>query len=72
MKQGVKVAETTAGWRWEGRFGNDFEENKKMFYKEVKRSRKGEKTRDEMLEGVHGLILRDDVEVGGSEQGILS
>ena len=31
------------------RLGNDFEGNKKMFWKEVKRVRKGEQSRDEML-----------------------
>ena len=32
--------------------GNDFEGNKKIFWKEVKRVRKGEHTRDEMLKDV--------------------
>ena len=42
--------------------GNDFEGNKKMFWKEVKRVRKGEQARDEMVKDVHGQILRDGVE----------
>ena len=43
--------------------GNDLEGNKKMFWKEVKRARKGEQTRDEMVKGVNCQILRDGVEV---------
>ena len=42
---------------------NDFESNKKMFWKEVKRVRKGEQARDEMVKDVNGQILRDGVEV---------
>ena len=43
--------------------GNDFEGNKKMFSKEVKRVRKGEQAREEMVKDVNGQILRDGVEV---------
>ena len=43
--------------------GNDFEGNKKMFWKEVKRLRKGEQARKEMVKVVNGQILRDGVEV---------
>ena len=43
--------------------GNDFEGNKKMFWKEVKRVRKGEQAREEMVKDVSGQILRDGVEV---------
>ena len=42
---------------------NDFEGNKKMFWKEVKRVRKGEQARDEMVKDVYSQILRDGVEV---------
>ena len=34
-----------------------------MFWKEVKRVRKGEQAREEMVKDVNGLILRDGVEV---------
>ena len=44
------------------RLGNDFECNKKMFWKEVKRVRKGEQAM-EMVKDVNGQILRDGVEV---------
>ena len=43
--------------------GNDFQGNKKMFWKEVKRVRKGEQARDEMVKHVNGQILPDGVEV---------
>ena len=49
MKLGVKVAEIMADWRWGERLGNNFEGNKKMFWKEVKRMKKGEQARDEMV-----------------------
>ena len=45
------------------RFWNDFEGNKEMFWQEVKRVRKGEQTRDEMVKDVNGQMLRDGVEV---------
>ena len=35
------------------RLGNDFEDNKKMFWKEVKRERKGEQARDEIVKDVN-------------------
>ena len=34
-----------------------------MYWKEVKRVRKGEKARDEIVKDVNDQILRDDVEV---------
>ena len=52
-----------ADQRWGERLGNDFEGNKKMFWKEVKRVRKDEQAREEMVEDVNGQILRDGVEV---------
>ena len=49
--------------RWGERLGNDFEDNKNMFWKDVKRVRKGELARDEKVKDVIGRILRDCVEV---------
>ena len=43
--------------------GNDFQGNKKMFWKEVNRVRKGEQAREEMVKDVNCQILRDGVEV---------
>ena len=36
---------------------------KKMFWKEVKRARKGEQAREEMVKDVNGQIFRDGIEV---------
>ena len=52
-----------ADWRWGERLGNDFEGNKKMFWKLVKRVRKGEQARDEILKDVNCQVLRDGEEV---------
>ena len=46
-----------------GRLGNDFDGNKKMFWKEVMRERKGEQAREEMVKYVSGQILHDGIEV---------
>ena len=62
MKRAVHVAERMADRRWGERFGNDFEGNKKIFWKEVKRVRKGEQARDEMAKDVNGQISRDGLE----------
>ena len=63
MKRAVKVAKRMADWRWGERLGNDLEGNKKMFWKEVKRMRKGEQARDEMVKDVNGQILRNGIQV---------
>ena len=46
-----------ADWRWDERLRSDFEGNKKMFWKEVKRVRKGEHAIEmvsEMVMAVNG------------------
>ena len=63
VKQAVQAAKRIADRRWGELLRNDFEGNKKMFCKEVKRVRKGEKAREEMVKDVNGQILRDGVEV---------
>ena len=63
MKQAVQAAKIMADWRWGERLGNDFEGNKNMFRKEVKRVRKGEQAREEMVKDVNGQIFRGGVEV---------
>ena len=64
MKLAVQAAKRMADQRWgEGeRLGNNFEGNKKMFWKEVKRERKGEQAREGMVKDVNVQILRDSVE----------
>ena len=63
MKQAVKIAKRMADWRWGDRSGNDFEGNKKMVWREVKRVRKSEQARDGMVKDVNGQMLREGVEV---------
>ena len=63
VKLAVQAAKRMADRRCGERLWNDFEGDKKMFWKEVKRVRKGEHARDEMVKDVNGQILRDGVEV---------
>ena len=62
MKRAVQVAKRMADRRWGERLGNDFDGNKKIFWKEVKQVRKMELARDEMVKNVNGKILRDGIE----------
>ena len=52
---GLALGEDQYRWR------NDFEGNEKMFWKEVKRVRKGEQAKDEMEKDVNGQLLRGGV-----------
>ena len=61
VKLAVKIAKRMADWRRGERFGNNLEGNKTMFWKEVKRVKKGEKARDE-IKNVNSEILRAGVE----------
>ena len=45
VKLALQAAKRMADRRWGERLGNDFEGNKKMSWKEVKRVRKGEQAR---------------------------
>ena len=63
MKRAVQVAKRMADRRLGERLGNNFEGNKKLIWKKVKRVRKGEQARDEMVKDVIGQILRDGVEL---------
>ena len=56
--QQLKLQKEWQYWRWGEQLGNNLEGNKKMFWKEVKRLRKGE-----MVKDVNGEILRDGFEV---------
>ena len=49
MKRTAQVAKRMADRRWGERLGNDFEGNKQMMWKEVKRVRKGGQARDVMV-----------------------
>ena len=50
--QAVQAAKRMADRRWGERLGNDFEGNKKMFWKEVQGVSKGEQAREEMVKDV--------------------
>ena len=63
VKLAVQAAKIMADRQWGERLGNDFEGNKKMFWKEVKRVRKGKQAREEIVKDVNGHILRDGQEV---------
>ena len=63
VKLTVQAVKRMADRRWGERLPNDFEGNKKMFWKTVKRVRKGEQAREDMVKDVNGQILRDGVEV---------
>ena len=54
VKLAVQAAKRMADRGWGERLGNDFEFNKRMFWKEVKRVRKGEQAREEMVKDVNG------------------
>ena len=65
MKQTVKVAKNNGGLAmWKG-LGNDFENNKNMFRREVMRVKKGVQAKDEMVKDVNGQIMRECFEVRG-------
>ena len=57
VKLAVQAAKRMADRQWEERLGNNFEGNKTMFWKEVKRVRNGEQTREEMVKDVNGQIF---------------
>ena len=59
MKRAIKVAKRMADGRCGERLWNDFESNKKVFWKVAKRVRKSEQARDAMVKDVKGQILRD-------------
>ena len=73
----AQAAKRMADRRWGERLGNDFEGNQKMFWKEIKRVRKGEQAREAYGPGsekikvkdVNGQILRDVVDRGEKEIG---
>ena len=62
VKLAIQATKRMADWRWGEQLGNDFEGNKKMFWKEAKQVRKGEQAREEMVKDGNGQILLDGVE----------
>ena len=62
-RRAVRHAKVAADERWGRRMTDNFQENKKMFWKEVKRVRKGESGKEERVKAVDGRMLSDVNEV---------
>ena len=56
-KRAVQQAKRRANERWGERIASNFRERKKMFWKEVKRVRKGERKKEECVKDVNGEVL---------------
>ena len=63
VKQVVRRAKRDADARWGRRLCQNFEENKKMFWKEVKMVRKGETGKEEVVKDVNGQLLLESGDV---------
>ena len=63
VKQVVRRAKRDADARWGRRLCQNFEENKKMFWKEVKKVRKGETGKEEVVKDVNGQLLLESGDV---------
>ena len=55
VKRRVRQAKRVADWRWGQRLSEKFEQNK-MFWKEVKKVRKGESRREEAVVPTYAQI----------------
>ncbi|MCP4255879.1 MAG: hypothetical protein GY775_21255 [Candidatus Scalindua sp.] len=64
VKPIVKEAKRVADMRWGMRLSGNFEENKKMFWKEVKRVRKGETGSEKRVKDLNGQLLVESEDVG--------
>ena len=58
VKRAVQVGKRMADRQWGQRLGNNLEGDKKIFWKEVKRVRKGEQARDEMVKDGHMVMVK--------------
>ena len=64
-KRMVRKAKRKADVRWGKSLSENFEGNKKMFWKEVKSVRRGESSREERVKGADGQLLVDEGGVRG-------
>ena len=62
-KRAVRVAKVRADERWGRKLTENFQENKKMFWKEVKRIRKGTSRNEERVKAEDGRMLVEKDEV---------
>ena len=63
MKRAVRRAKRNADVRWGEKLVEDFGTNKRMFWREVKRTRKGDEVREERVKDGNGRVLSEDSEV---------
>ena len=63
VKRAVRRAKRDADVRWGEKLVEDFGTNKRMFWREVKRTRKGDEVREERVKDVNGRVLSEDSEV---------
>ena len=64
-KRAVEQAKRVANERWGERLASDFKDSKKMFWKEVKRIRKGESKKEECVKDINGEVLSERKQVLG-------
>ncbi|XP_076031278.1 uncharacterized protein LOC143019503 [Oratosquilla oratoria] len=65
VKQKVKEAKRRADVKWGRSMTENFESNKKMFWKEIKRGRGGESSREEKVKGTDGELKMEEMAVRG-------
>ena len=63
VKRAVRRAKMEADVRWGEKLVEDFHSNKRMFWKEVKRTRKGVEVKEECVKDVNGRVLSESDEV---------
>ena len=63
MKRAVRRAKKEADVRWGEKLVEDFGTNKRMFWREVKRTRKGVEAKEESVKDVNGKVLSKSSEV---------
>ena len=63
VKRAVRRAKKEADCRWGEKLVEDFSTNKRMFWREVKRTRKGVEVREESVKDGDGKVLTDGDEV---------
>ena len=63
VKRAVRRAKMEADVRWGEKLVEDFHSNKRMFWKEVKRTRKGVEVKEECVKDVNGRVLSESGEV---------
>ena len=63
VKREVRRAKREADLRWGERLVEDFTSNKRMFWREVKRTRKGVEVKEECVKDLNGRVLSESDEV---------